>query len=49
MGDSQRADVASVLEVLPDVDVQVRHFVHDEDFVCERDTVCENYSPTRPR
>lgn len=47
MGDSQRADVASVLEVLPDVDVQVRHFVHDEDFVCERDTVTLEVSLTR--
>jgi len=33
------ADLEAVLAVLPDVAVQVRHFVHDEDFVCERDTV----------
>jgi len=31
--------VERVLAVLPDVDVGVRHFVHDEEFVCERDTV----------
>jgi hypothetical protein len=34
-----RADLDAVLAVLPDVAVSARHFVHDEDFVCERDTV----------
>lgn len=36
---AQRSDLEAVLAVLPDLDVKVRHFVHDEDFVCERDTV----------
>lgn len=36
---TQRRDLDAVLAVLPDLNVKVRHFVHDEDFVCERDTV----------
>ncbi len=39
MTDAQRADVENVLKVMPDLDVAVRHFVHDEEFVAERDTV----------
>jgi len=39
LSDNHRTDLENVISVLPDLDVNVRHFVHDEDFTCERDTV----------
>lgn len=47
LSDEHRADVESVVQCLPDVDVSVRHFVHDEDFTCERDTVTLEVKLTR--
>eukprot|EP00613_Pedinella_sp_CCMP2098_P005377 CAMPEP_0171605078 /NCGR_PEP_ID=MMETSP0990-20121206/6990_1 /TAXON_ID=483369 /ORGANISM="non described non described, Strain CCMP2098" /LENGTH=777 /DNA_ID=CAMNT_0012167729 /DNA_START=61 /DNA_END=2394 /DNA_ORIENTATION=+ len=47
LSDAHRADVDAVLLVLPDVQVDVRHFVHDEDFACEKDTVTLEVKLTR--
>jgi translocation protein SEC63 len=39
LSDNSRSDLENVISILPDLDINIRHFVHDEDFTCERDTV----------
>jgi hypothetical protein len=47
LADGARADVERVCAALPDVDVALRWFVHDEDFIAERDTVTLEVTLTR--
>ena len=46
LGDKERADVYEVAKIIPDLQVDLKHFVEDEEEIAEKDTVTLQVRPT---
>mmetsp|Transcript_16122 Transcript_16122/g.37579 ORF Transcript_16122/g.37579 Transcript_16122/m.37579 type:complete len:665 (-) Transcript_16122:220-2214(-) len=47
LGDKERADVYEVAKIIPDLQVDLKHFVEDEEEIAEKDTVTLQVTLTR--